>query len=171
MKLSRRTDWPRLKALALGLGLPHVVESTSWGEPCLKAHGKLWVWWSPSANAPVFKVPIEEREILLEAEPDTFFITDHYRGHPLVLVRPERFDAGWAVANLQRVWRSMAPRRVLKAFDAAGAADALRIDGAATRQRVRAPAAAAPAKAALPGAGSRAKARKPRPDRRGCQDS
>lgn len=118
MKPSRTTDWERLKALALGLDLPGVTETTSRGEPVLKAHGKLWVWWSPHEDAPVFKVPIEEREILVEAEPKTFFFTPHYRSHPLVLVRPEKLDLVWARANLLRVWRQQAPKKVLKAFDA-----------------------------------------------------
>jgi hypothetical protein len=113
-------DWERLKALALGLGLPGVTEGTSWGQPVLKAHGKLWVWWSLHEDAPVFKVPIEEREVLIEAAPDTFFVTPHYLGHALVLVRPERIDPGWVEANLTRVWRSQAPKRVLIAWDESG---------------------------------------------------
>jgi hypothetical protein len=112
-------DWNSLKALALGLGLPGVEEATTWGQPCLKAHGKLWTWWSPSEDAPVFKVAMEEREILVEAEPERFFFTPHYRNHPLVLVRPEKLDPDWARANLMRVWRAQAPRRFLKEFDAA----------------------------------------------------
>jgi hypothetical protein len=119
MKRESRTDWEHLKAFALGLNLPGVAEATSWGEPCLKAHGKLWVWWSPSEDAPVFKVPFEEREILVEAEPGRFFFTPHYRNHPLVLMRPEIFDLDWAKANLIRVWRAQAPKRLLKKFDAA----------------------------------------------------
>jgi len=71
VKRERQTDWNRLKALALSLGLPGVEETTSWGQPTLKAHGKLWVWWSPHEDAPVFKVPFEEREVLVEAEPET----------------------------------------------------------------------------------------------------
>jgi hypothetical protein len=118
MNPARQMDWERLKAWALALNLPHVTEALSWGQPCLKAHGKLWVWWSPSEDAPVFKVPMEEREILCEAEPETFFFTPHYRGHPLVLVRPERLDPAWARANLLKVWRAQAPKRVLKAWDA-----------------------------------------------------
>jgi hypothetical protein len=42
------------------------------------------------------------------AEP--FFVTAHYNGHPLVLVRPEKLDLEWAKANLIRVWRAQAPR-------------------------------------------------------------
>lgn len=108
-----------LRAFALGIGLPEVVETLAWGEPCLKAHGKMWTWWSPSADAPVFKVSFEEREVLLEAEPERFFITPHYRAHGLVLMRPEFFDPEWARANLVRVWRAQAPKRWLKAHDAA----------------------------------------------------
>jgi hypothetical protein len=66
----------------------------------------------------VFKVTREEREVLLEAEPHRFFLTDHYRSHPLVLMRPAAFDPDWARANLAKVWRAQAPRRFLKAWDA-----------------------------------------------------
>jgi len=106
-----------IRTLALSLGFPGVTEAVSWGQPCLKAHGKLWFFWSPSENAPVFKVPFEEREFLVESDPATFFFTDHYRSHPLVLARPDRIDKEWIRANLIRVWRDMAPKRLLKKWD------------------------------------------------------
>jgi hypothetical protein len=121
MKPDRLIDWERLKALALGLGLPHVVEATSWGNPCLKAHGKLWVWWSPQEDAPVFKTSFEEREILCEAEPARFFFTPHYKSWPLILMRPEAFDDDWARGNLVRAWRAQAPKKVLRSWDDAQA--------------------------------------------------
>ena len=111
-------DWPKLRALALSLDLPEIVESTSWGQPNLKAFGKLWVWWSPHEDCPVFKVDFDEREHLLEHRADTFFITPHYRNHRLVLMRRDGFDADWIRINLARVWRAQAPRRFLKAWDA-----------------------------------------------------
>lgn len=117
LKPKAAITWPKLKALALSLRLPGVEETTSWGQPCLKAHGKLWVWWSPSEDAPVFKVSLEEREFLCEADPDTFFFTAHYKNHPLILVRPEQLDLDWARNNLMQVWRKMAPKKVLKAYD------------------------------------------------------
>ncbi len=106
-----------LKDIALSLDLPGVTEAVSWGQPCLKAHGKLWFFWSPSEDAPVFKVAFEERDMLVEAAPDTFFFTDHYKNHKLVLARPDRLDLVWAKANLIRVWREIAPKRLLKAYD------------------------------------------------------
>lgn len=107
-----------LRDLALSLDLPGVTEAVSWGQPCLKAHGKLWFFWSPTENAPVFKVPFEERDLLVETDPETYFFTPHYRNYKLVLARPERVDPDWAKANLIRVWRELAPKRLLKAYDA-----------------------------------------------------
>lgn len=118
MKAKEQKVWERLKAMALGLDLPGVEETTAWKQPVLKAHGKMWVWWSPHEDAPVFKVSIEEREILLEADPDRFFVTPHYQGWPMILMRPEKLDLKWAKANLIRSWRALAPKRVLKAYDA-----------------------------------------------------
>ena len=119
MKPERQVIWDRIKTVALSLGLPGAEETISTGQPTLKAHGKLWVWWSPHEDAPVFKVPFEEREFLVDAEPDTFFFTAHYKDYPMVLVRPEKLDLGWAKANLIRIWRDQAPKRVLKAYDTA----------------------------------------------------
>ena len=113
------SGWSELRDFALSLGLPEVVETTSWGEPCLKAFGKNWTWWSPSEKCPVFKVDFDERDFLTEHRGDVFFVTDHYRNHRLVLMRVGRFDPHWARENLVRVWRAQAPKRFLKQWDEA----------------------------------------------------
>lgn len=118
----KAVTYETLRNLALALGLRGVAEAVSWGQPCLKAHGKLWFFWSPTENAPVFKVPYEERDFLVETDPETFFFTDHYRNHPLVLARPDRIDKAWIEANLRRVWRELAPKRVLKKWNEASTA-------------------------------------------------
>lgn len=112
-------DWPGLKALALSLDLPEVTVAHPWGNEALKAHGKMWCWWSPYADAAVFRADRDEREMLMQAEPETFFLHPHYAAHPLVLVRAGRIDPGWATARLVRDWRAHAPKRWLKAWDAA----------------------------------------------------
>lgn len=111
--------WPALRDFALGLGLPEVIETTAWGNPCLKAHGKMWVWWSPYMDAACFKGSIEEREALHEADPDTFLLHPHYANHGILLVAAGRIDPGWAEARLHSTWRAAAPKRWLKAWDAA----------------------------------------------------
>ncbi len=117
MKKRKPLTYEDLRKIALSLDLPGVAEAVSWGQPCLKAHGKLWFFWSPSENAPVFKVPFEERDFLVENDSETFFFTDHYRNHQLVLARPDRIDRDWIRQNLIRVWRDMAPKRLLKKWD------------------------------------------------------
>jgi hypothetical protein len=107
-----------MRALALSLNLPNVEDAVSWGQPNLKAHGKMWVWWSPQENAPVFKTTFEEREFLIEVDPETFFFTPHYKSWPLILARPDKVDPDWVVANLKRVWREQAKKTFLKKWDA-----------------------------------------------------
>ena len=112
-------DWPGLKALALSMGLPEVADTTAWGHPCLKAHGRMWCWWSPYVDAAVFKADFDEREMLLAADPETFTMHPHYAAHRLVLVRAGRIAPDWARARLLRQWRDAAPKRWLKTWDAA----------------------------------------------------
>ena len=110
--------WESLRAFALSLGLPNVEDAVSWGQPNLKAHGKMWVWWSLKEDAPVFKTTFEEREFLIEVDPETFFFTSHYKSWPLILVRPDKLEWDWVRANLIRVWRAQAKKTWLKKWDA-----------------------------------------------------
>jgi hypothetical protein len=112
-------SWPELKAFALGLNLPMVNIDFPWGNECLKAHGKMWCWWSPYVDAAVFKASQEEREMLIEADPETFALHPHYQPHNLILVRAGRIEEGWAKARLMQQWRDAAPKRWLKTWEAA----------------------------------------------------
>lgn len=110
-----------LRLLALSLNLPRVEDGTGWGNSCLRAHGKMWVWWSPYMDAAVFSCLRDERDMLLAADPDTFALHPHYAAHPLILVRAGHIDPGWAKARLTARWRDLAPKRWLKDWDAGGA--------------------------------------------------
>ncbi len=111
--------YSELRGLALALNLPRVTEAAPWGNPCLKAHGKMWCWWSPYVDAAVFRASRDEREMLLAAEPETFVLHPHYAAHDLVLVRAGRIDPNWARSRLLRDWRAAAPKRWLKSWDVA----------------------------------------------------
>ncbi len=110
--------WPDLRALALSLNLPRVEDAVSWGHPNLKAHGKMWCWWSPYIDAAIFKGSIEEREALRDADPQTFVMHEHYRNSGCLLVAAGRIDRGWAEARLRRTWEDMAPKRWLATWKA-----------------------------------------------------
>lgn len=111
--------WDELKSLALSLDLPKVEEAVSWGNENLKAHGKMWCWWSPYVDAAIFKGSIEERDMLMQADPDTFLLHPHYARFGCILVAGGRIDPGWARARLISTWRAAAPKKFLKDWDAA----------------------------------------------------
>ena len=110
--------WDELRSVALSLDLPKVEDAVSWGNPNLKAHGKMWCWWSPYVDAAIFKGSIEEREMLMQADPQTFVLHDHYAKSGLILVTGVRIDRDWAEARLRRTWRDLAPKRWLEKYDA-----------------------------------------------------
>lgn len=74
----------KLKAAAGNL--PGVEEGTSYGTPALKVRGRLLARVK-DADTVVLRCEIEEKALLIEAAPDIYFETDHYRGWPMVLVR------------------------------------------------------------------------------------
>lgn len=110
--------WDQLRDLALGLDLPGVTVDYPWGHETLKAHGKGWTWWAALTDAAVFKCDRTERDLLQQADPESFPIHPHCQPHGLILVRAGRLDEGWAQARLLRSWRDMAPKRLLKDWDA-----------------------------------------------------
>ena len=80
----------------IGLKLPGVEESTAYGAPALKVQGKLLAC-IPSNRAAepgslVVRVDFDDRAELLTADPDTYYLTDHYLGYSAVLVRLSRLS-------------------------------------------------------------------------------
>jgi hypothetical protein len=81
----------------IGLALPGVEESTSYGGMALKVGGKLLACEpthrSAESGSLVVKVDLADRAQLLAEAPDVYYVTDHYVGYPTVLVRLSRVDA------------------------------------------------------------------------------
>ena len=74
--------------------LPGVEQSMTWGTDALKVHGRLLacraIHKSAEPNSIVVKIPIDQREELIAAEPDIYYLTEHYVNYPSVLVRLSR---------------------------------------------------------------------------------
>jgi hypothetical protein len=102
---------------ALGCALPGVEEGTSYGTPALKVGGKLLARLWEDGTTLVLKVPPVVRDFLLRTTPDVFFVTDHYRGYPIVLVRLAVVDRCQLGELLEEAWRQVAPKRVVHAYD------------------------------------------------------
>jgi hypothetical protein len=98
--------------------LPGVEEGTSYGTPALKVRGKLFVRLKEDGETLVLRTDAFERAHLLRVAPQTFFITDHYRDYPWVLVRLPAADIEQLHELLEDAWRRVAPKRLITAYDA-----------------------------------------------------
>ena len=78
----------------IGLALPGVEESTAYGSPALKVHGKLLACVPAHRSAEpgslAVRVDFDDRAELLAADPDVYYVTDHYLNYTAVLVRLSR---------------------------------------------------------------------------------
>jgi len=99
----------------LVLGLRGVEEGTSYGMPSFKLGGKFFARLRDDDTVLVVHLrSFDDRDTLLEHEPAAFFITDHYRNYPTVLVRLAQVRARMLEDVLMDAWRRGAPRRLLK---------------------------------------------------------
>jgi hypothetical protein len=104
---------------ALVMSFPEVEEGMSYGHPSYKAFGKFFTRLrKEDASAVVGEVSLDEREMLCEAEPETFHFTDHYRNYPYVLARIASIEPKRLKLYLERSWRKNAPKKWLKAWEA-----------------------------------------------------
>jgi hypothetical protein len=80
----------------IGLVLPGVEESTAYGAPALKVHGKLLACVpanrSVEPDSLVVRVDFDDRAELLAADPDVYYVTEHYIPYNAVLVRLSRVN-------------------------------------------------------------------------------
>jgi hypothetical protein len=104
---------------AIVLGFPGAEEGVSYGRPSFKVNGKFFTRLRPEDNSVVIlEVSFDEREMLIEAEPATFHFTAHYKDYPSVLARLETLHPGSLRAFLERRFRKVAKKAVIKAWEA-----------------------------------------------------
>ena len=101
------------RVVALAQGIEGVTVGKSYGTPAILAPGGKSFCRMKDAETLVLMLPIEEKELLMEAAPEIYFETDHYKGWPAVLVRlraiPESELAGRLSEAAAR--RARSPRR------------------------------------------------------------
>ena len=78
----------------IAMTFPHVEDSTSYGAPSLKVNGKLLtcpaIHRSAEPNTLAVRIGFDTRAELMAADPDVYYLTDHYVNYPAVLVRLSR---------------------------------------------------------------------------------
>ena len=100
------------------LAFPGAEEGMSYGSPSFKLNGKFFTRLRrEDASVVLMDVSYDEREMLMEAEPATFHLTPHYKDYPCVLARIESLHAGSFQNFLERRFRKVAKKSVVKAWE------------------------------------------------------
>ena len=100
----------------VALSLPATIEKTSYGTPGFRVKDKLFARIREEDDVPVLVVWVAdegEKQGLVSSEPEKFFTTPHYDGHPIVLVRFDGVDIEELRELLTDSWRLRAPKKVL----------------------------------------------------------
>jgi len=94
--------------------LDKAEETTSYGTPAFKVRGNLFVRLHQDGESLVVRTSLEEREELMAADSDTYYITDHYLNYEWVLVRMSRVHPDALRDLLRGAWRSAASEKPRK---------------------------------------------------------
>jgi hypothetical protein len=82
---------------AIGRTLPGVEVTTAYGQPALKVRGKLIACMAANKaaepNTLAVMMEFADRDALIEDDPTTYYLKDHYLNYPCVLVRLSRVRA------------------------------------------------------------------------------
>jgi hypothetical protein len=110
-KTTPRQSGPAVFQIArkLALALPDVKESTSYGTPAFKVRGKLFARLHQDGESLVVRIDQRERVMRMQADPVTYYITDHYINYPWILVRLASVSRDDLGELLKEAWKLVAP--------------------------------------------------------------
>ena len=103
---------------AIARTLPDVEVTTAWGATALKVRGRMFactaVNKAAEPNSLMVRMDFAERDALIEEDPATYYLKDHYAPYPCVLVRLSRVHADALrdlVTGAYRFIAAKAPRK------------------------------------------------------------
>ncbi len=102
----------------VALSFPGAHEEPHYGQPSFKIEKKFFTRLRGEDASVVWIVDsTDERDNLIEMDPKTYFITDHYRNYPSVLVHISRLNEAMLRKMLERRWRAIAPKKLIKQME------------------------------------------------------
>lgn len=76
----------------LALALENSTEKPSYGTPGFRVRDKLFARIREEGVLAIWCESLEEKDFLIEGDPEKFFTTPHYDGYAMVLVRLDAVD-------------------------------------------------------------------------------
>ncbi len=97
----------------IALELPEVREGITHGSPSFYL-GKKFLGVRGEGDILIMKSAIVERDLLVQLEPEKYFITDHYVPFDYVLVRMDKVDEAEVRDLFHKAWRRLALKKLVK---------------------------------------------------------
>lgn len=101
----------------LALSLPGVEEGICFGTPAFYVRRKLMVRLKADGETLVVRYPKDDRQALIDENPDVFSVTEHYRNYPAILVSLGAVSRRLLGAMIEGAWRLQAPRALISTFE------------------------------------------------------
>ena len=94
------------------LSLENVVEGTSYGDPAYLVNGRFLARFRDDDTVLVLQIAsIDDRDVLMQMNPDAFFFTEHYRNYPDVLIRLAKAPAALFRDVVTAAWKHASSRK------------------------------------------------------------
>ncbi len=97
----------------IALELPDVTEGITHGSPSFYV-GKKFMAVRGEGDILIMKSAIVERDLLVQLEPEKYFITDHYVPFDYVLVRMWKVSEDEVRDLFHKAWRQLALKKLVK---------------------------------------------------------
>ena len=105
----------------IALSLPDTTEKIAWSMPTFRVAGKMFATMPEEETSIAVRCPKEERDELVLAEPEKFWVADHEAGFAWVRARLAALDSEDELRDiLADSWRQAAPPRLLDAYPELG---------------------------------------------------
>jgi hypothetical protein len=106
----------------MALEMSCVESGTAYGAPAVKVNGNLLacvpVNKSAEPDSAAFRIDVDLRSSLIQAKPDIYYVTDHYVGYPMVLVRLSKISRREVRELLGLSWNFVSAKKSARASEA-----------------------------------------------------
>lgn len=89
----------------IALALPKADERPCYGTPGFYVRKKIFARLLEDGDSVVLKIDYDRRDVLMKSDPQTFFITEHYRNYPMMIVRLSAVDEAELRELLEGAWQ------------------------------------------------------------------
>jgi hypothetical protein len=97
------------------------VEQSQEGRRAWRVRGKGFAWEARERDGGGLAVRVDrdEKQLILDSDPDVYFTSPHYNGYPAVQIRIQRIGAAELRERLEDAWLIQAPKRLAAEYLAA----------------------------------------------------